>query len=155
MKTIKIVAATVMFALSQAASPQENAEDWLSRQSYADAVKKEEMLSSDLYFEVVASKVPSVINHHLKNIVAVALDESGARSLTGPYFRCPENLRPFLLRALYINGGYGFFEVSQHGKSVRVFHGSMGGFTGYKKSALVACLHDLPDVVYTTAATAL
>lgn len=92
----------------------------MSRQNYANAMKNEEMLSRDLYFEVVASKLPSVINRDLKNVAVVTLDENGARSLTGPYFHCPENLRSFLLRALYINGGYGSFEVSQHSKSVCV-----------------------------------
>jgi Tfp pilus assembly pilus retraction ATPase PilT len=59
-----------------------------------------------------------------------------------------------LLRAVYGHGGTGGFVVSQIKKSVLVAHGSLGHSTQYNKSALVACLRDSPDVVYTTVSVA-
>jgi hypothetical protein len=154
MKTAKLVAAALAFAWSQAASGQTDATDWLNAPSYTHALKQYQSVSEDLYFEVVASKLQMAIYRDLKDVAVVALEENSARAFTGPYFHCPRNLHPFLLRAVYGHGGTGRFFVSKKEKSVLVAHGSMGRSSEYNKSALVACLRDLPDVVYTTVAIA-
>jgi hypothetical protein len=154
MKTTRLLAAALGITMSQIVFAQNNGKEWLNPPNGTANTNRRQSLSDDLFFEVVASKMPAAIDRDLQNLAAVALDESSARNFTGSYFHCPAELRPFLLRAVYGHGGTGRFFVSQMKKSIFVEHGSLGRLTEYKKSALVACLRDAPDAVYITIAIA-
>lgn len=154
MKTTRLFAAALGLTMSQIVSAQTNGKEWLNPPNDTANTNQRQSLSDDLFFEVVASKMPAAIDGDLQNLAAVALDESSARNFTGSYFHCATGLRPFLLRAVYGHGGTGRFFVSQMKKSIFVEHGSLGRSTAYNKSALVACLRDSPDAVYITVAVA-
>jgi len=148
MHCTRLAAAILGCVLSQGAFAQTEGKAWLNPPGQAIDLNERQVLEDNLFFEVVASRLPVAVHGDLQDVAAVALDTGRARFFTGPYFYCPRGLRPFLLRAVYGFGGTGRFDVSRIGKSVLIEHGSLGHSNPYNKSALVACLRDAPKAVY-------
>jgi hypothetical protein len=72
-----------------------------------------------------------------------------ALELTGPYYRCPEGSKPYLVRAVYGHAG-GRFVVTRDGRKLLVEHVSAGSSPISGKSALIVNLDFKPEAVYTS-----
>lgn len=102
---------------------------------------------TDVY-EVVASKEIVALIRDLPAKPFAALSEDTAKYFTGHYYRAGRGKKPFLLRAVYGQGGTGGYKVSRRGNDLLVSHRSLGHHTAYHKSALVVNLDFTPRRVY-------
>jgi hypothetical protein len=110
-------------------------------------VESSRIKESDIY-EVVASKKYVPVIRDLKERPYVKLDSNLAKYFTGHYFKCPDGKTPYLIRAVYCNGGTGEYTVTRAGRKLLVIHGSLGDTVLETKSALVVTLDFEPEVVY-------
>lgn len=105
-------------------------------------------------FEVPASKL-SAAEVYLAN-VAYVVQTGGSLGYFGrPDFACAAPAKPYLVRALYTDGGTGSFSLYWAGSSLVVAQGSLGPPDDPSKSALVACLSKEPTAVFSVLSGAL
>ena len=114
----------------------------------------EERISEELFFEVQASKEGTAETHLAKEQI-IPQTQDDIRWYGQRRFQCPTGATPYLVRAVYINGGTGGFSVSRVGTSLVISHGSLGHNYGAHRSALVVCLTFQPTDVYIEAGTAM
>ncbi len=99
------------------------------------------------FFEVAASRLDAaesdLASQPLLAQVAATLDYWGQRN-----FACPAASHPYLVRALYQNGGTGAFSVARYGNALLVAHGALGAPSVMRRTALVVCLDFEPAHVY-------
>lgn len=107
-----------------------------------------ELPDSD-YFEVPASKEYVAERRDLTQKRFVSLTEESAQYYIGEHYQCPSGKRPFLVRAVFANGGTGAFKLYRCGDALLVSHSSLGHSTVYYRSALVVNLTFVPKDVYT------
>lgn len=112
-----------------------------------------ELRDTDIY-EVVASKQAAAIYFDLASKPCVALSEDRAKYFTGHWYACPRRKRPFLVRAVYVQGGTGKYLASRRGEDLCIAHGSLGSGGDYHQSALVVNLDFTPRQTYVEAAIA-
>lgn len=60
-------------------------------------------------------------------------------------FKCSVGATLYLVRAAYLNGGTGNFELFWARSALVVSHASLGSATNLNKSALIACLSKQPS----------
>lgn len=111
-------------------------------------------LPSDSFFEVASSKHDAAMYRLLDPAIPLDGENSVAYFGNGK-FECTESRKPYLVRAPYTNGATGGFKLFLWGKSLIVEHGSLGGGTELEHSALVVCLTEKPDEVYSSISSAL
>jgi hypothetical protein len=103
--------------------------------------------TTDIY-EVVASKEIVAEIRDLEHKHFTLLTEDEAKYYTGHYYRCPKGKHPYLVRAVYGQGGTGSYKVSRLGNSLLVSHGSLGHSAACHTSALVVNLEFAPNEIY-------
>ena len=132
-----------------AAPDIKDGDDWVHRPSgkftWPDWT---DLPETDIY-EVVATKETSALISELADKEFALITEDTARHYTGHYFRCPAGKKPYLVRAVYGQGGTGGYEIYKRGKELLVHHHSLGGATLVNKSALVVNLDFNPVSSYT------
>jgi hypothetical protein len=114
----------------------------------------QERISEELFFEVQASK-EGAAESYLAQKPIIPQTQDNVRWYGQRRFQCPEGATPYLVRAVYVNGGTGGFSVSRIGTSLVVSHGSLGHNYGAHRSALIVCLTSQPTDVYIEAGTAM
>jgi hypothetical protein len=149
MKNFISIALASALLLPQFVAAQTEGKEWLNAPRQTFDAEENETVGTDQFFEVTASKLPAVLSDDLKDAHFVALDDSTAQAYKGSAFHCPSGLQTFLLRAVYGNRGTGSFHVVRTNASVLISHASLGRTTRLNKTALVACLRNAPDAVYT------
>jgi hypothetical protein len=97
------------------------------------------------FFEVPASKLDAAKVWLAKDFI---LDQADASYFDQPNFKCSRPSSLYLVRALYLNGGTGHFDLKWAGSAVVVSHASLGAATRPVRSVLVACLAKRPTAVY-------
>jgi len=99
------------------------------------------------FFEVSASKLDTA-EYWLNEVLYLYSDSETIEYFGRPEFKCPDLTNAYLLRANYLNGGTGHFDVSITGTIVVVEHHSLGGGIKMYQSSLIACLPTEPTNVY-------
>ena len=113
-----------------------------------------EELPKDSFFEVPASKLLTA-EAWLDDTPYLAQEQSSVSYFGHPKFECPAPSKSYLIRASYINGGTGEFQLFLAGSAIVVSHGALGPYTPPSKTALVACLSKEPTAVFSSISTAL
>lgn len=111
-------------------------------------------LPTTAFFEVPASRLASA-QYALARTAYALQTQAGVAHFGRPDFICPDGTKPYLLRALYINGGTGDFGVAWAGSALVVSHAALGSGGPPSESALVACLSQQPTAVYSDVSSAL
>lgn len=106
-----------------------------------------EVPEADVY-EVAASRKDVAIIRDLDQVAIVQLKPEEAKWFVGSGYRSEVNKRPYLVRAVFSQGGTGRFKVSELKGDLYVFHGSLGHHMAYNQSALVVNLPVAPKEVY-------
>lgn len=107
-----------------------------------------ELPKKNIYEVVASKKIVAVIRDLLKKRFTL-LSKDTATYFTGHYYHCPKGMKPYLVRAVYGQGGTGHFTISRHGDELLVYHVSLGYNSAAHKSALVINLDFTPTKVYT------
>jgi hypothetical protein len=111
--------------------------EWIHRPSgkftWEDWTKLPE---TDIY-EVVATKETAALIRELADKKFVLITENTAKYYTGHYYRCPPGKKPYIVRAVYGQGGTGNYAVFKRGDELLVHHASLGSTTATHKSALI------------------
>lgn len=63
-------------------------------------------------------------------------------------FSCVAQKKPFLIRAVYANGGSGRFLVRRYGENLQVSYDTLGSASEAQRSALIVCLEFEPKDIY-------
>jgi hypothetical protein len=113
-------------------------------------------ISDRAFFEVPASKLDAA-ETSLSNVTFLAQSSGDPAYFGRPDFQCTAPSKPYLVRALYINGGTGSFSLYWADSSLVVAQGSLGSPDAPtpNKSVLVACLSKEPKAVYSVLSSAL
>lgn len=106
-------------------------------------------IGEDDVYEVVASKKDVAILLDLRDRRCIAITLQRAKYFTGNYYKCPNGKTPYLVRAVYGQGGTGHYFVRRNGKQLLVEHGSLGQQKLANKSALIVNLEFEPTNIYT------
>ena len=113
-----------------------------------------EQIPQGSFFEVPASKLPTA-EAWLNDAPFLAQDRGGLSYFGHPEFQCSAAQMAYLIRAAYINGGTGEFQLFLAGSAIIVSHGSLGPYNPPSHTALVVCLPAAPTAVYSSLSTAL
>lgn len=142
----------LMFLWLQANSTSDSTGPWIEPAPFP---RKEWVeLSPDSFFEVAASKRDAAM--YSLHEPSVSLDGEGRAAYYGNRsFLCKHPSNAYLVRAPYTNGGTGNFALYIARKSLIVEHGSLGGGSSLEQSALVVCLADRPEKVYSSIANSI
>jgi hypothetical protein len=103
-------------------------------------------------FEVPASKLPTAEYWLADKMLLV---QENASYFGRADFKCAAGSALYLIRASYLNGGTGDFQVRWAGAALVVSHDSLGSATNTSKSALVACLSKRPTAIFSSVGSAL
>jgi hypothetical protein len=154
MKTILTCCLMMSFVACHTTGTDQAGLAWLRRSPSAiNDDEWTELPRSDIY-EVAASKEDVVVLFDLAEQTIEPLTQDRASYLTGHYFQCPRSKKPFLVRAVYGQGGTGGYRIFKHGDDLLIAHGSLGHHSAYHKSALVLNLDFTPAQIYIEAAIA-
>lgn len=104
-------------------------------------------LPAALYFEVAASRLGTA-EYWLERDAAIQLRPDSTRYFGQWAFLCPLGTAPYLVRAVYENGGTGAFSLFQGGGALLIQHASLGAANGIHRTALVVCLRERPTEVF-------
>jgi hypothetical protein len=104
------------------------------------------------FFEVPASKLPTAEYWLADRMLLV---QENASYFGRADFKCAAGSALYLIRASYLNGGTGDFQVRWAGAALVVSHDSLGSATNTSKSALVACLSKRPTAIFSSIGSAL
>ncbi len=151
MKTLASLLLAVPLAAS--AAPGEN---WLAQvPASAGNWRDWDTLAESSFFEVPASRLPAV-EAWLSDVPYLLQEPSNLGYLGRPDFKCSGDKRLYLVRALYVNGGTGRFDLAwTKGSALVVSHASLGPGGPASKSAIVACLPGKPTAVFSSISGAL
>ncbi len=106
-----------------------------------------EPIPDERFFEVPASKLDTA-EYWLEDKPFLALDTDGIRYFGQHNFACPERTAPYLIRAVYENGGTGGFSIIRHGTTLLVRHYSLGRASKMRRTGLVVCLDFKPTEIF-------
>ena len=104
-------------------------------------------LPESYYYQVAVSKW-QMAESRLTDGPIVPLHWNAETAFGQRQFACPNGTLPFLVRAVYDNGGTGNFAVLTREKQLLIVHGSLGPPTAQHRSALVVCLNVEPESVF-------
>ena len=110
-------------------------------------------LPRDSFFEVPVSRL-SAAEAYLANATFRPEGPSGITYFGRSDFACAGSAKPYLIRAIYMQGGTGAFQLYWKDGTLVVSHGGLGMTVAIRRSALVACLPHAPEVVFGAATTA-
>lgn len=99
------------------------------------------------YFEVPASRLEAA-QHYLSNSQFLPQEPRDVTFYGGRDFRCEVPATAYLIRAVYMKGGFGKFSIYRAKSAVVVAHDSLGHRRPLQESALIACLTQAPTAVY-------
>jgi hypothetical protein len=105
-------------------------------------------------FEVPASVLTMALER-LTDRPIMPLQGYEVDSFSRGHFSCPAATKPYLVRAVYENGGTGGYELQQVDSSLWVSHASLGSATGMHRSALLVCIGFQPSQVFVTSSGAM
>jgi len=104
---------------------------------------------TDIY-EVAPTKIYVAKFRDLEKKPFTEISCETAKYFTGPYFKCGvPTKRPFLIRAVYENGGTGQFVIRYRDRELFVHHGSLGQAPGVVNLPLIVNLPFEPTNVFT------
>jgi hypothetical protein len=106
-----------------------------------------EKISEALFFEVPASRQDNAAYWHAKRSV-IPVKKDVIQSFGQHNFQCATGMNPYLVRAVYENGGTGRYYVERFGTTLLVSHLSLGKPSGVHRSALLVCLGFQPIEVF-------
>jgi hypothetical protein len=106
------------------------------------------------FFQISASKLDTA-EYWLADKSFIKEDSNTYEFFGQRNFTCPKATTPYLIRAIYYNGGTGSFSIKKVGASLLVEHDSLGKPGTILRSALVACIDFEPKNVYNSLSTAL
>ncbi|WP_139351599.1 hypothetical protein [Rhodanobacter sp. C06] len=144
MKYLAAIAGSMLSLAAIAAEPSA----WLQA-APANLGGATEKIPDSSFFEVPVSLLDAATSE-LRDKAFVRQYAQGAAHFGHEDFACPGKSRPYLVRALYSNGGTGGFVLSWIGDSLIVGHVSLGPQGTVLKSALFACLTKEPAQVYSS-----
>ncbi len=104
-------------------------------------------LSTDRFYEISASNLATA-EYWLENDSFFKLDQLNARGFGQSNFSCPDSTVPYLIRAVYENGGTGAFTLARVGTALWVRHHSLGRASKMYRTALVVCLDFTPTELF-------
>jgi hypothetical protein len=142
MKCLIVLAGLMLSLAASAADPPV----WLSPVPPNLSVPAKQIPDTD-FFEVPVSKFDTAA-YWLQNKAFVSQDAHAAAYFGHAGFACPGSGKPYLVRALYENGGTGAFELAWVGDALVVQHESLGREGTILKSALFVCLFKEPTQIY-------
>jgi len=145
---MKIIVAIVALLLSLGAAGADDGQAWIHPLPEGTPADAGHDVPKDRVFEVVASKERAAVLGELQTRRYVSLEDTEAQYYTGPYFKCGKDEKPYLVRAIYQNGGTGAYMVRLVSGALVVVHGSLGRPESMSPSALVVCLARAPLDVY-------
>jgi hypothetical protein len=119
---------------------------WLSP-APSNLVGPTKQIPDTAFFEVPVSKFDAAAAW-LQDKAFISQRANGARYFGHADFVCSGGSKPYLVRALYENGGTGVFELAWVGDALIVQHESLGSEGTIMKSALFACLSKEPTQIY-------
>lgn len=98
----------------------------------------------DIY-PVVPTKEFTALYRDLSDKDIVPISTDLAEWFTGHYYFCTKGKTPFLVRAVFGNGGTGGFDIRRIGNNLSIHHGSLGTSFHATKTALVVNLDFSPE----------
>ena len=114
-----------------------------------------ESLAEGAFFEVPASRLAAVVEW-LEDKPYLSQEPSNLGYFGRPDFKCSGKGRLYLVRALYVNGGTGRFDLAWTKQAALVVsHASLGPGGPASKSAIVVCLPGEPTAVFSSISGAL
>jgi len=151
---MKRIAALFLLAFSGFTSADQP-DPWLrAPTSNIGNAKVVEAVPRERVFEVPISLLESAMLQ-LKEHPIVALQSYDLDSFSRWHFTCPAGSKPYLVRAIYENGGTGGYFLQRVDSSLWVTHSSLGSASGQHRSALLACLGFHPSQVFVMTSGAL
>ncbi len=130
--------------------------DWLIQPpASAGSWRDWSAIPTDSFFEVAASRLATA-EAWLADKPLLALEQRSLEYFGHPSFKCSGSDKPYLIRAQYVNGGTGKFNLlwTQDGDLV-ISHASLGPGGPPTKSAIIACLARDPKAVFSLISGAL
>ena len=118
-----------------------------------DAETRQSISRSNV-FEVPTSMLGTAFARLDKEPI-VALDDNETRSIGRGHFRCIYPEKPYLVRAVYENGGTGVYGAERIDDALWVTHSSLGPASGVHRSALLVCLDYKPRQLFVSLSGAL
>lgn len=143
----------LLFPLTAGAS---SAKDWLVQAPASAGTWRDwSTIPTDSFFEVPASRLATA-EAWLADKTFLAQEQRDLVYFGRPSFKCSDSDKPYLVRAQYVNGGTGRFDLwwTQNGDLV-ISHASLGPNGPPIKSAIVACLSKDPTAVFSSISGAL
>ncbi|UYB52746.1 hypothetical protein OCJ37_01905 [Xanthomonas sp. AM6] len=141
-----LAAATLALVVSQVSAEQP--ESWLrAPATNINTAKIVKPVPRDYIFEVPVSLFDMAMEE-LRAKPIVPLQSYDVDSFSRWHFSCPRATSPYLVRAVYSNGGTGGYHLQQVDSSLWVGHASLGASSGEHRSALLACLDFQPSQVF-------
>jgi hypothetical protein len=151
---MKRIASLVFLAFSGFAAAGQ-ADPWLrAPTANIGNAKIIEAVPRERVFEVPVSLLESAMQQ-LKDLPIVALQSYDLDSFSRWHFTCPAGSNPYLVRAVYENGGTGGYFLQRVDSSLWVTHSSLGAANGQHRSALLVCLGFHPSQVFVMTSGAL
>jgi hypothetical protein len=120
---------------------------WLETPANPGSWRDWEEIAPSHYFEVPVSKLEAA-RHDLSDAQFLPQGPDEITYFGGGSFRCEKPASPYLVRAVYTNGGTGRYTLYWAKSALIVSHQSLGHASPLHQSALVACLARAPNAVY-------
>lgn len=149
-----IAALFLAFPLAVAGAP--SATDWLPRVPESAGTWRDwQEISEREFFEVPASRLGAV-EARLSEVPYLLQEPSDMGYFGRAGFKCSAPERPYLVRALYVNGGTGRFDLMwTKGSALVVAHASLGPGGPAIRSAIITCLPHEPSAIFSSISGAL
>ena len=125
---------------------EQGGSEWQARPPTENSEKK--ALNDEDFYEVSASK-EAIAVFDLKTESILPLTEDTAKWYTGHYYKCAKGKKPYLIRAIYGQGGTGGYSLYRIGSALWISHGSLGS-PAMNRSALIVNLDFEPTNIYVT-----
>jgi len=146
---LELVGALAAIAVLCSTNAIADADDWQNPESLDfSASPNTQKVAPSEFVEVVASKVEVAISR-LKSSAAIAQSADAIAYFGRSGFGCVAPKTPYLVRAVYRNGGTGMFELTYNEFGLLVGHGELGSPSALKRTALIVCLDNQPLQVFT------
>ena len=104
-------------------------------------------ISETLFFEVPVSKKDTA-EYWLAERSVIPIKQDTIQFFGQHNFQCATGMNPYLVRAVYENGGTGDYYVERFGSALLVSHMSLGKPSGVHRSALLVCLNFQPTEIF-------
>ena len=137
----------VLCLLGAATSAAVEQDSWYQPLPRSLAAVEQQPISDSSFFEVAAS-MESTAEYLLAKESSIAQTPDNFAYFGQHNFHCPAATKPYLVRAVFTNGGTGKFYVGRVQQFLVVAHMSLGRASTLQRSALIVCLDFSPVAVY-------